>query len=248
MMKGDQHMAAATRSPDWRVLLFALVLPSCVTAIYFQLLHGREALLQQGAFTIGKAIQFAFPVVWVWQTTPGQIRAARFNVRGMLWGIAFGMAVVAGMFVLYSVWIRPAAEDIHLFEQTRAKLEGLGIDRAWKYALLGLFYAGIHSFLEEYYWRWFVFGQLRSVVPVSVAILISSVGFMAHHVIVLAFYFGWLSPLTYLFSAAVAIGGAVWAWLYDRSGSIYSPWLSHLIIDAGIFLIGYDVAQDLLIH
>jgi membrane protease YdiL (CAAX protease family) len=70
---------------------------------------------------------------------------------------------------------------------------------------------------------------------------------MAHHVILLATYFGWSSPWTYAFSLAVAVGGAVWAWLYERSGSLVGPWLSHLVVDAAIFLVGYDLARDLLV-
>ena len=30
--------------------------------------------------------------------------------------------------------------------------------------------------------------------------------------------------------------GAAWAWIYHRSGSLLGPWLSHLLIDAGIFV------------
>jgi membrane protease YdiL (CAAX protease family) len=37
------------------------------------------------------------------------------------------------------------------------------------------------------------------------------------------------------------VGGMVWAWLYWRTGSIYAPWLSHLLIDAAIFTAGYDL-------
>ena len=66
---------------------------------------------------------------------------------------------------------------------------------------------------------------------------------MAHHVLVLATFFGWTSPATYLFSLAIAVGAAVWAWLYARTDSIYGPWLSHLLVDAGIFLIGYDMVR-----
>jgi membrane protease YdiL (CAAX protease family) len=43
------------------------------------------------------------------------------------------------------------------------------------------------------------------------------------------------------FSLAVGAGGAVWSWLYHRTGSIYSPWISHLIIDAAIMAVGYDL-------
>ena len=38
------------------------------------------------------------------------------------------------------------------------------------------------------------------------------------------------------------LGLAVW-----RSGSLAGPWLSHLVVDAAIFLVGYDLARDLLV-
>ena len=89
--------------------------------------------------------------------------------------------------------------------------------------------------------------QLRTLTTLGWAIFISSVGFMAHHVLVLGLYFGWFSPATVVFSLATAVGGAFWAWLYARSGSLYAPWLSHLLIDAGIFWVGYDLIQNTLL-
>ena len=41
--------------------------------------------------------------------------------------------------------------------------------------------------------------------------------------------------------AGVAIGGAVWALVYEKSRSLLGPAVSHMLVDAGIFLIGYDV-------
>jgi membrane protease YdiL (CAAX protease family) len=58
-------------------------------------------------------------------------------------------------------------------------------------------------------------------------------------VLVLSTYFGWWTAPTLLLSAAVAVGGAFWAWLYARTGSLYGSWLSHAIVDAGIFAVGY---------
>ena len=72
------------------------------------------------------------------------------------------------------------------------------------------------------------------------ALLLSSLAFMGHHVIVLAHYFP--IGLTVLFSLAVAVGGAAWAWLYHRAGSLAAPWVSHLLIDAAIMVVGYDLA------
>jgi membrane protease YdiL (CAAX protease family) len=111
---------------------------------------------------------------------------------------------------------------------------------------VGVFYSLIHSLLEEYYWRWFVFGQLRELTRLVPAIVISSLGFMAHHVLVIGTYFGFFSPATWLFSLCVAIGGGVWAWLYNRTGSLLGPWVSHLFVDATIFLVGYEIAGPLL--
>jgi membrane protease YdiL (CAAX protease family) len=123
-----------------------------------------------------------------------------------------------------------------------------GIDSLWKYAVLGVFYSLIHSLMEEYYWRWFVFRQLRELVPLWPAIAVSALAFMGHHVIVLGEFFKEAPWLAWLLSSSVAVGGGFWAWLYERTGSIYSTWLSHLLIDAGIFWIGYDLVREALVN
>ena len=63
------------------------------------------------------------------------------------------------------------------------------------------------------------------------------------NVVVLGLYFGWTNPWMYFFSLATAVGGAFWAWLYNKTGSIYGPWASHLLIDAAIFAVGYDLIR-----
>ena len=95
--------------------------------------------------------------------------------------------------------------------------------------------------MEEYYWRWYVFGQGRKIINVPTAIIVSSLGFMAHHVIVLSVYFGLFSFPTIFFSLSIAVGGAIWAWLYQKTGSLYGPWISHIFADIGIFWIGWDL-------
>jgi len=32
-----------------------------------------------------------------------------------------------------------------------------------------------------------------------------------------------------------------WAWLYLRTGAVYAPWVSHMLIDASLFVVGYDL-------
>jgi membrane protease YdiL (CAAX protease family) len=126
------------------------------------------------------------------------------------------------------------------------KLQEVNMATPARYALLALFIVVAHSLLEEYYWRWFVFGHLRQLMRWTPALVLASLAFMAHHVIVLYVYLPgkfWSAALP--LSLAIAVGGAVWAWLYERSGGIWSPWLSHLLIDAGIFIIGWDLLWPL---
>jgi CAAX protease family protein len=224
-------------------LLIALVFPSLLTLVYFVWLAGAASALQQTAYGIGKAIQFALPLVWVPFVARERIGWPLFNPRGLFAGAAFGLVIVAGMFALYFGYFHTAGTFAAAGREMLGRLSGIGITSPASYAAMALFYSLLHSLLEEYYWRWFVFGRLKRLISLSPAIAISSVAFMAHHVIVLAWYFGWTNPWTYFFSLATAVGGAFWAWLYQRSGSIYGPWASHLLIDAGIFAIGYDLVR-----
>jgi membrane protease YdiL (CAAX protease family) len=232
----------------WAGVVFAIVFPSLVTWVYFVLLADHPPTQQQAAYGVGKAIQFCFPILWMTWCCRSQLGMPRATLDARAWivGIVFGLAVVAAMEMVYRVGLEPYARFGPAREAIRAKIAGFGISSPWTYAAMAIFYALVHSGMEEYYWRWFVFGRLREVTNGPVAILVSSFGFMAHHVIVLVMFFGVTSPLAYLFSLSVAVGGMFWAWSYHRAGSIYVPWFSHLLVDAGIFLVGYRIAEDLL--
>ncbi|MBI2479595.1 MAG: CPBP family intramembrane metalloprotease [Planctomycetia bacterium] len=239
-------MAASSRA-NLAAIVFAIVFPTIVTLAYFVVLAGQPAALQQSAYAVGKIIQFGFPAFWVFVVLREKVGCSFPTRRGIGIGFGFGLLIATAMLGLALLWLKP----IGFFDQPsvaiRAKIQDLGLNTVAKYAAAGLFYAVCHSLMEEYYWRWFVFRRLRDFVPVSTAIAISSLGFMTHHVILLAVFFGWTSPATYMFSASVAVGGAVWAWIYQRSDSLYGPWLSHMLVDAAIFTTGYDLARDLFI-
>jgi hypothetical protein len=246
---------------NWTALIFALVYPALLTWVYFTLLASATEAVQRDAYGIGKAIQFGLPLVWVGWVCRLPLRWPKFTTRGLAAGIIFGLVFGGAAVAIYFEWFKSAGYFHDAAGKMSRRLAEMGVQKLAIYAAVGLFYSLIHSLLEEYYWRWFVFGQLRqwlsSRSPVSpklgtesrrdsatwTAIAISSLAFMAHHVIVLGTYFGWVSPWTYLFSIATAIGGAFWAWLYQRSGSIYGPWISHLLLDAAIFGVGYDLMR-----
>ncbi len=142
-------------------LLIALVFPSLLTLVYFVWLAGAASALQQAAYGIGKAIQFALPLVWVPFVARERIGWPLFNPRGLFAGAAFGLVIVAGMFALYFGYFRTAGTFAAAGREMLGRLSGIGITSPASYAAMALFYSLLHSLLEEYYWRWFVFGRLK---------------------------------------------------------------------------------------
>jgi membrane protease YdiL (CAAX protease family) len=236
-------------SPRTRVavLVLALVFPSLMAWSYFVALAKPAAqseanLAVQILYGAGKVLQFTLPVLAVLVVERRWPRPAPPHFRGLGTGLAFGVVVAIAILVLYSGVLR----GTHYFRETpaklSAKLQEFDLATPAGYVLLALFISVVHSLFEEYYWRWYVFRNLEQLLPLGWAVVVSALGFMAHHVIVLAVYFpGRFFSLALPLSLCIAGGGVVWAWLYHQSGSIYSPWLSHMLIDASIMVVGYDL-------
>jgi membrane protease YdiL (CAAX protease family) len=241
-MTHSQSASKVSPVADLTAVTLALVFPTLLTYVYFTLLSAAPTVVQNTTYAILKIIQFSIPLVWVRVVQRQKLSFRADPRRGMFLSVAFGTVVLVAMWCLYKYWLLPSGRMEVALQPVRSKIEGFGVDTLATYATLTIFYSLIHSGLEEYYWRWFVFGQLRRLRGVSLAIFVSSLGFTAHHVLLLATFFGWTSALTWIFSAAIAVGGCVWAWLYNRSGSLYGVWASHMLVDVGVFLIGFDLA------
>jgi uncharacterized protein len=226
-------------------LAAAMTFPTLMAWLYFKQLGGQAGTanpLQQAAYTGGKAVQFALPVLWLWLTQGKLWALRRPRFDGWPIGVGFGLLVSAAMLGLYYFHFRGSSVLADTPAKLRGKLHEFGIDTPAAYATLAVFIVLIHSLLEEYYWRWFVFGRLRTLIPFTPAVVLSSLAFMAHHVVLLDVYLpGRFFTAALPFSLAIAIGGAVWAWLYARADSVWSPWLSHALVDGALFAIGWDM-------
>jgi len=250
MNSPNQSLKLTGSKYDLPVLWFAILFPSVVTYIYFNLLGDSAPSLQQTAYGIGKTLQFALPVVWVWLFFRHRLSFKR-EVReqsdqatskpSILLGIGFGLLVAASMAVMFQFLIANSPAGVRLSGLVKGKIDSMGLNSVGMFVGMGVFYTIFHSFMEEYYWRWFVYDMSKRFYSRAVANVISSIGFAAHHVILLGFFFGWDSPWTYLISASIAVGGVAWAWMYERDQTLWSAWVSHGIVDAGIFTLGYFI-------
>jgi membrane protease YdiL (CAAX protease family) len=223
----------------------AVTFPTVTAWLYIRQLGGpghAANRLQQAAYIGGKSVQFTLPVLWLWLTHGKLWAMRRPRFDGWPVGVGFGLLVTAAMFALYVGYFRDASVLADTPDRLRGKLGQFGVDSPAGYAALAGFIVLAHSLLEEYYWRWFVFGRLRTLIPFGAAVTVSSLAFMAHHVVILnVFLPGRFLGATFPLSLGVAAGGAVWAWLYARADSVWSPWLSHALVDAALFVVGWDL-------
>jgi membrane protease YdiL (CAAX protease family) len=226
---------------DGPALLFAMGFPTLATYLYFVVFAGHPLMSAVGI--VCKTIQFVLPLAWVWFVQGRQFALTTPNRQGLLTGLLIGLAVVTGMHTLYFGFLRNGPIFSGAPEQLDAKLRDLHVFTPLHFVLMAVGVSVIHALFEEYYWRWFVYGNLRQAIGRAPANLIAGLAFASHHVIVIGAYLpgGCFSAATLFFSFCVGVGGMVWAWLYERSGDLYGLWLSHMLVDFGIMLIGYDI-------
>lgn len=233
-------MISRMRLP-WPVLIFALIFPTAGAVVYF-VAADPESPAFRICYTVSKVVQFALPVIAIVAFNGSRLRRVRLSVAGLYVGVAVGIFMFAGIAVVYTFVFRDGPVLGGLATTVRTKVAGFGLDSPAGFIALAAVLSIVHSFLEEYYWRWFVHGALRERLRPTTAILLSSAAFAAHHVVVLHVYFPdrfWTATLP--FSIAVAVGGACWAWLYDRAGSLAGPWAAHALADAALMAIGFDL-------
>jgi CAAX protease family protein len=196
----------------------------------------------RSAYAACKFLQFALPVAWLRFADPAALRPRRLNARGLITGLAFGVGVGVLVAVLYFGWFAGSPAGAELAGRVRYRMTLSGVNSPALYARFAVGLAVLHSLLEEYYWRWFVYGRLRIHLPRAAALILAGLAFMAHHVVILSVFFPtshWSAVVP--MSLATAVGGIFWAWLYDRSGSLAAPWLSHIVVDAVLCWVGYKL-------
>lgn len=215
----------------------AMVLPLVGALLYFVILKG--TITAQIVYVLVKLSMLAGPIVVVMMLEKGGLRFTSFDwknqFRAIPLGLLTGGLIAALMLVLYEY--SALGDYVNRFAgEVRQKAEQLGfLDHYW---LFGVFLAVGHSLLEEYYWRWFVFGRLRKFVKSDVSAgLLGSLAFAAHHYVVLGCFFSGLGAV--LFGSCVAMGGCLWCWMYHRQKTLIGCWVSHALIDMMIMYIGY---------
>jgi len=162
----------------------------------------------------------------------------RRHVDAVQWGLLTGLIIVVWGISVFE--FTAIGEYVRTYGgAVRSKVAELHLDVPVVYVLFTGAISLLHSLLEEYYWRWFVYGRLRELIRPSMAYWVAGMAFAAYHYVVLSLYFPALG--TFAFGTLVGIGGVLWCWMLQRQQSIVGIWISHLLVDVGVFYIGYKL-------
>ena len=152
--------------------------------------------------------------------------------KGLLPAIALGVgiyAVILGGYFLVSPFFD--------FSQIAGALtDNAGVTKE-NFLYVSLYISFINSFLEEFFFRGFVFTNLKHHSGRKLAYIFSAAAFSLYHV---AMMIGWFSPALFLLvMVGLVVGGMIFNWLNEKLDTIYCSWLTHMFANFAINTIGF---------
>ena len=174
------------------------------------------------------------PVLWLKFVDREKASSSPPKLGGFGPAIALGVAISVSIFAAFAIASHFGAIHPDIVAGRAART---GLNHQGTFIFGAIYWITLNSLAEEYVWRWFVFRKFEILIGGRLAVIAAALAFTVHHVIVLAAQFNW--PITILGSLGVFTGGAIWSGLYLRYRSIWPGYVSHAIVDAAIFTIGY---------
>ncbi|MBO8162313.1 MAG: CPBP family intramembrane metalloprotease [Brevibacillus sp.] len=145
---------------------------------------------------------------------------------GLVTGVPLFAAVLAGSWLLFQSGVEPSA--------VRMRLTAWGLAPEWLVPF-AFYITVVNSFLEEWLWRGFMLDRLFFMWGRRQALLFSSGFYSLYHLLVASALFGQMWAI--LITGLIFLVGLLWGGLKLRYGTLYAPWLSHLLADLGLMVV-----------
>jgi len=190
---------------------------------FFHISYGWQTILKWILF-------FAMPFVLYWKKESLILSTGRFSRKVCLYGVPLG--IIAALSIVIAYWTLRDQIDWSLLQ---TYLDEKHITTTTFFLVFSYITFG-NSFLEELFFRGWVFRTLATW-KISFAYIFSSLLFALYHLSIFSTWFsGWIL-LFVLFGLFVS--GCLFAFLYQKTASIWSAWIVHIIADTAIVVIGY---------
>ncbi|MEM0914049.1 MAG: CPBP family intramembrane glutamic endopeptidase [Planctomycetota bacterium] len=226
----------------WAALTLLLFVPVPTLGVLLPLWLGDHPM-GKASYFLAKAWIYLLPAIWLLAVDRQRLSWSPPRQGGFVVGAVSGL-VISGI-IIAAYWL----VGRHLIDASAARetVAELGLTSLPVYLGLAAFITVFNALMEEYMWRWFVYTRFErllrgsaaqlSRVGVGSAIVLAALAFGVHHFIAVVIPYGLVIAL--LATLGVCIGGVWWSWMYARYRSVWPAYLSHAIVDIGVFVVGY---------
>ena len=143
--------------------------------------------------------------------------------------LAFFGGILSLIIIVVSLFIFMNLLD---FNSIKENLEKINVTPS-TYLYVVLIIIFVNPFLEEYFWRGFVFRVFDKYWKGYW----TGILFALHHMIIIYQWFNWWQFL--LITIFLSLIGLLFNWMYKQTDSIYASWFTHFIADLIIVIIGW---------
>ena len=171
---------------------------------------------------------FAIPFFFLKATVFEFLQFKKTQKKSLL--LALGLGIIVIMAILGAFMLLKDSIDLNALQldlETRVGVTAVVFPFVAFYILFG------NSFLEEYFFRGLLVGLLKDS---KLKWILPSFFFAIYHVAIFLPWFEW--PILLLAVVGLWIGGLLFQWLNEKSGTIYPSWIIHMSADIGVLLIG----------
>lgn len=149
-------------------------------------------------------------------------------IRALILGIGVYVLIVGGYFLLQNVF--------DWSNITKSLSENIGVNKD-NFLFVSIYISFINSFLEELFFRGFIFVNLKKLGIRKIAYIFSAIMFALYHV---AMMINWFSIGLYLIIIfGLFIGGLLFNYLNAKNDTIYVSWITHMFANFAINTVGF---------
>ena len=212
----------------WVVLLTGLVCCGIMALV--------DGLWQPG-YAVKSAVKLAvFGLIPLVLTTVLKLISLKelfvFRKKGFFTALGFGLGIYVLILGGYL-----ALRNVFDFSKIAGSLtENAGVTKD-NFLFVSLYISFVNSLLEEFFFRGFLFRNLKDPSRPVMAYGISAVLFAAYHIAMMIGWFGF--GLNTLVLLGLTVGGLIFNWLNEKLGCIYGSWLTHMFANFAINTIGF---------
>ncbi|MGF1515456.1 MAG: lysostaphin resistance A-like protein [Elainellaceae cyanobacterium] len=222
---------ATSRHPRLAALLITAAASLGIAARLFIPSSGGQVF-----FVLTRVFMLALPLVWFIGVEGGKLNLSWPTTQqgkdGVILGAAMFGVILGAYWLVGQRWIDPAV--------VRSQAEQIGLTQPLVYLASAVYFTVINALVEEYIWRWFLCRQCEAVFRGASALYVAALCFTLHHIIALVAYTG-SGPVVLLGSLGVFLAGAIWSWCYLKYRSLWVCYISHLLADLAIALVGWHL-------